>query len=158
MGEQTGQKADWRNGANGPRWSEKAPSGSSQRESVTPEEQDVPSQVAVNLTELLVRVDNDSDLLRELIEIFKEEYPRILQELRWHVSRKDMKSVEASSHALKGMVSGLSAMRAAAAAAHLENMGREGNTVGLTDALLRFENEVDTLLPELDKCATGVKT
>lgn len=35
------------------------------------------SQVAVNLTELLVRVDNDHDLLCELIGIFKEEFPRL---------------------------------------------------------------------------------
>ncbi len=40
------------------------------------------SQAAVNLPELLVRVDNDRELLCELIEIFKGDFPRLLQELQ----------------------------------------------------------------------------
>lgn len=66
------------------------------------------------------------------------------------VAREDMKSVEALSHALKGMLSGLSVMRAAAIAARLEEMGSEGKTSGLTDALTLFEREVADLIPELD--------
>ena len=37
------------------------------------------SQIGVNLPELLLRVENDHDLLCELIGIFKEEFPRLLQ-------------------------------------------------------------------------------
>ncbi len=40
------------------------------------------SQVGMNLPELLLRVENDLDLLNELIGIFKEEYPPLLQVLR----------------------------------------------------------------------------
>jgi HPt (histidine-containing phosphotransfer) domain-containing protein len=108
------------------------------------------SQVAVNLPELLVRVDNDHDLLCELIGIFKEEFPRILQSLKQSVAREDMKNVEATSHALKGMLSGLSVTQAAATASRLEQMAREGEKLGLTNALTLLENEVADLLPELD--------
>jgi len=69
------------------------------------------SQVAVNLPELLVRVDNDHDLLCELIGIFKEEFPRLLRSLQQCVVCGDMKNVVATSHALKGMLSGLSVTR-----------------------------------------------
>jgi HPt (histidine-containing phosphotransfer) domain-containing protein len=119
-------------------------------------QRDRSSQV-VNLTELLVRVDNDHDLLGELIGIFKEEFPHLLRSLRQSVACGDMKNVEATSHALKGMLSGLSVTRAAAMAAGLEQMAREGKTSGQTEALALFESEVADLLPELDACAEEAK-
>jgi HPt (histidine-containing phosphotransfer) domain-containing protein len=73
-----------------------------------------------------------------------------MQSLRQSVAREDMKNVEATSHALKGMLSGLSVTYAAAIAARLEQMAHEGKTSGLTDALTLLENEVVDLLPELD--------
>jgi HPt (histidine-containing phosphotransfer) domain-containing protein len=108
------------------------------------------SQGAVNLGELLTRVENDHELLCELIGIFKEDFPRLLQSLQQSVAREDMKHVEATSHALKGMLSGLSVTQAAATASRLEQMGREGKTSGLTSALTLLENEVADLLPELN--------
>ena len=111
---------------------------------------DRPALVAVNLDELLLRVENDLDLLGELIGIFREEFPRLLQCLQDSITREDMKNVEAASHALKGMLSGLSVTQAAATASRLEQMGREGKTSGLTDALTLLESEVAQLLPELD--------
>ena len=122
------------------------------------QQRDRSSEVAVNLPELLVRVDNDRDLLRELIEIFKEEFPRLLQQLQEHVVRKDMKSVENTSHGLKGMLSGLSAMRAAAVAARLELMAREGDASGMSDAVMLLEREVEHLLPELDVSITEAES
>jgi len=111
------------------------------------------SQDAVDLPDLLVRVDNDHDLLCELIEIFKEEFPRVLQSLQQSVVREDIRSVEVTSHALKGMLSGLSVTRAAAIASQLEQMAREGTSSGLTDVLTLLEREVANLLPELDTYA-----
>jgi HPt (histidine-containing phosphotransfer) domain-containing protein len=73
-----------------------------------------------------------------------------LQSLKQSVVREDIKNVEVTSHALKGMLSGLSVTRAAALAAGLEQMAREGKTSGLTEALALFESEVADLLPELD--------
>ena len=111
-------------------------------------------QDAVDLPDLLVRVDNDHDLLCELIGIFKEEFPRVLQSLQQSVVREDIRNVEVTSHALKGMLSGLSVTRAAAMAAQLEQMAREGTSSGLSDVLTHLEHEVANLLPELDAYAT----
>jgi|SRR5579872_3737512 len=110
-------------------------------------------QAAVNLTDLLARVENDRDLLRELVGIFKEDFPRLLQSLQESVAREDMKNVQDTSHALKGMLSGLSVMQAAATASRLEQMARGGITSGLTDALALLESQVAQLLPELDAYA-----
>jgi two-component system, sensor histidine kinase and response regulator len=114
------------------------------------QQDDHSSQVAVNLPELLIRVDNDRDLLRELIEIFKEEFPRLLQQLLEQIVRGDMKSVESTAHGLKGMLSGLSAMRAAGVAARIEQMGRERNSSRLNDEVALLEREVEKVSPELD--------
>jgi HPt (histidine-containing phosphotransfer) domain-containing protein len=120
------------------------------------EQRDRSSKVAVNLPELLVRVDNDRELLCELIGIFKEEFPRLLQALKESVAREDARQVEVTSHALKGMLSGFSVTRATAIATRLEQMGREGKVSGLNDALTLLEREVADLLPELDGYARGM--
>ena len=112
------------------------------------------SQAGVNLPELLKRVDHDRDLLCELIGIFKEEFPRHLEALRQSVANEDLKTAEAKSHALKGMLSGLSVTRAATIAARLEQMGREGRIAEFAETLALLESEVADLLPELDGYAT----
>jgi HPt (histidine-containing phosphotransfer) domain-containing protein len=43
----------------------------------------------VNFTELLERVDGDRELLRELLGIFKREFPRVFQQLRQAVAEQD---------------------------------------------------------------------
>jgi HPt (histidine-containing phosphotransfer) domain-containing protein len=115
-----------------------------------------PSHGAVNLSELLTRVENDHELLLELIDIFKKDLPCLLESLQKSVACEDMKNVEATSHALKGMLSGLSVTQAAATASRLEQMGREGRTPDLTDTLALLENELADLLPELDAYASEV--
>jgi HPt (histidine-containing phosphotransfer) domain-containing protein len=115
------------------------------------------SQVGVNLPELLLRVENDLNLLGELIVIFNEEFPRLLQSLRESIARGDTKNVEFTSHALKGILSGLSVTRAAALASQLEVMARERNSSGFSDVLTLLEREVEIFLPELDAYKTSTK-
>jgi HPt (histidine-containing phosphotransfer) domain-containing protein len=95
-------------------------------------------------------LENDHDLLCELIGIFKEEFPRLFESLQQSVALGDVKNVEATSHALNGMLSGLSVTQAASAASRLEQIAREGKTVELTDALILLEDRVTGLLTELD--------
>ncbi len=108
------------------------------------------SEVGVDLPDLLSRVENDLDLLSELVSIFKEEFPRLLQLLQHAVASKDLKTAEVTSHALKGMLSGLSATRAAAIASQIEQTSRDGKSSRLIESLTVLEHEVANLLPELD--------
>lgn len=116
------------------------------------------SQLVMNLPELLRRVDNDRELLGELVDIFKEEFPRQLELLRGHIGRRDFKQVEFTGHALKGMISGLSAKRAAATAAEIERMAREGDTSGLAETVEELVREVEQFLPELDASIGGTSS
>jgi hypothetical protein len=56
------------------------------------------------------------------------------------------------------MLSSLSAKPAASVAARLEQMGREGDISGLSDAVTLFEREIERLLPELDASITEAES
>ncbi|MEO8098132.1 MAG: Hpt domain-containing protein [Acidobacteriota bacterium] len=75
----------------------------------------------------MARVGGDTELLKELGELFMEEYPRILTELRAAYSKHDANGVERSAHGLKGSVANFGAQSAVDAAFRIEQMGRQGN-------------------------------
>jgi HPt (histidine-containing phosphotransfer) domain-containing protein len=110
---------------------------------------------AFNFADLLDRVENDRELLRDLLLIFKQDSPRHLLSLKEAVLHSEMKQVQASSHTLKGMLSNLSMDRAADAAANLEQIGRHGERAGLKDALTLLEQEVANLMPMVDSYLQG---
>jgi two-component system sensor histidine kinase/response regulator len=109
-------------------------------------------EATFSASELLERVDNDRDLLKELVEIFREEFPGQLVQLRGAVAQQDLRRVGVLAHALRGMFANLAATRAAAAAAQLERMGKDGVTQGLAQAFARLESESAAVLPLLDSC------
>jgi HPt (histidine-containing phosphotransfer) domain-containing protein len=110
-----------------------------------------------NFADLLARVEDDHELLRELLAIFKQDYPPQLLSLKEAVLRSEMKQVQASSHALRGMLSNLAMARAADAAANLEQLGRNGERAGLKDALALLERELSDLMQAVDSYLQGAR-
>jgi two-component system, sensor histidine kinase and response regulator len=110
-----------------------------------------------NIAELLERVDHDQELLRDLLNIFKEDFPRTMRSLESAVAAQDVKSSSRLSHSLKGMLASLGATRAAAASAKLEVLSSSGETASLKEALDALEREAASLLPELDAYMTEVR-
>jgi len=108
------------------------------------------SDPAVNLHELLARVDNDRELLRELVVLFKDDFPHQISALHGAIAEADLKTTERASHTLKGMLLSLAAARAVAAAAQLEQLARAQDAAALPSALKVLENEMALLLPELE--------
>ena len=104
----------------------------------------------LNIKELLSRVDNDHELVSELFFIFKLVFPSHLQRLSDAVANQSPKQVEAEGHTLKGMLLNLSATRAAALAADLENLGHQGKTAGMSEVLTGFRSETQTLLRQME--------
>jgi len=105
---------------------------------------------SINLGELLARVDNDRELLRELLSIFKREFPEHLRALQNAVAANDAVQAAGVSHTLKGMLANLAVTKAAASASRLERLARAGEISSLGDALAAFEKEVQGLLPEME--------
>jgi two-component system, sensor histidine kinase and response regulator len=108
-----------------------------------------PKEARINLTELMARVENDRDLLRELLGLFIEEFPGKLEALAKAVASGDLAQVRVLSHALKGALLNMSITQAAGQAAHLEQIAHNGQKEQLREAFAGFERQVKGLLPEL---------
>jgi len=115
------------------------------------------SDLTFDVAELLAHVENDHELLRDILRIFREEFPRQLHSLGEAVNSGDGKRVAFAAHTLKGMLSNLAAARMAAAAGLLEQMGRNGEKAGLLEAFAAFERDAAKLLSQLDACMAEVK-
>ena len=109
----------------------------------------MPSAI-IDMTELLARVEHDRQLMRDLLLIFKEEFPRHLQALRDAVNSGEGEKVAAEAHALKGMLSDLAANPAAAAAARIEQLGRNREVSQFQGAFCALEKISKELLLQLD--------
>lgn len=96
------------------------------------------------------RVDNDRELLHEILGMFKEDFPPTLAALKSAVQSADLKTSSAFSHKLKGMLSNLGAVAAAAAASRLESLASAKDAKSLADALAALERESQDFIHELD--------
>jgi two-component system sensor histidine kinase/response regulator len=110
----------------------------------------------IDLPELLARVENDRELICELLQIFKDEFPRRLQVLHQAVDSLDGEKVAAEAHSLKGMLSNLAAGPAASAAARLEQLGRNRAVSEFPEAFDALESISKELLLQLDTNMTEV--
>jgi two-component system sensor histidine kinase/response regulator len=72
------------------------------------------------------------DLLGELVNLFTDDSPRLVDRIRQAVMRKDADELEKAAHGLKGSVLNFGAKSVADIAQALETMGR-------TEILLRFK-------------------
>ncbi len=104
-----------------------------------------PRPPAFDAAEALERVDGDRELLAELVQIFREETPRMLTELRTFVASGDAKGVQHTAHTLRGSVSSFGARAAADAALALETMARNGTLVGAESQLTELEQRIADL-------------
>jgi HPt (histidine-containing phosphotransfer) domain-containing protein len=110
-----------------------------------------------NLSELLVRVDNDRELLLDLLGIFKEDFPKTMHSLQAAVGGCDCRNTACLSHTLKGMLSSLGAAPAAAAAGEIERLAKAERPMQLSEALEAFEQEAATLVPQIEAYMAEVR-
>jgi HPt (histidine-containing phosphotransfer) domain-containing protein len=91
----------------------------------------------------------DADLRTEIIEMFLEDCPVRVREIREAVTGKDARALVASAHALKGSAAYLSASIVRERAADLERAGREQNLDAAPALLTALDAAVAELLSEL---------
>jgi HPt (histidine-containing phosphotransfer) domain-containing protein len=96
------------------------------------------------------RVEGDRELLREVVELFISESPRLMEQVRHSIVAADSHGLERSAHALKGSVSNFGARSAQALAAQLEGMGRSGDLAGAGVVFTHLEVQIGWLLPALE--------
>jgi PAS domain S-box-containing protein len=98
----------------------------------------------------LNRVDGDRELLREVANLFYEDAPRLLIEVRNAIQRGDGNALERSAHTLKGSVGNFGARTASEAAFNLEQMGRNGDFARAPEVFAQLERQVNLLVPALE--------
>lgn len=96
-------------------------------------------------SELLVRVDGDTDLLLELIELFLQQSTSVMAELNNGILRNDSGVVERAAHKLKSSIALFGAQSASDALGSLEETAREGNFHGIEVIRDRAELELERL-------------
>ena len=99
--------------------------------------------------DILARVEGNRDLLAEMVDIFRAEWPRLLANLKHSVETGDATGVQEAAHAIKGTVGNFSGHAAAEAARALEVMGQQGVLTGTAAAVERLEREVGHLAQDL---------
>jgi HPt (histidine-containing phosphotransfer) domain-containing protein len=85
----------------------------------------------IDIDEAKKRLDGDVEILRELLEIFADELPRMMADIEAAITRDDARALQHSAHSLKGSAANLSAKSVTEAARVLELAGRDGNLNGV---------------------------
>jgi len=103
------------------------------------------SESGWNRAEALDRLGGDEDLFRELCQIFLEESPKSLEDLRRALANEEAPAVRRIAHTIKGEVGYLSASEAVRAARQLEDMGHDNNLAGASEVFDVLERELKML-------------
>ncbi|MFQ5515831.1 MAG: Hpt domain-containing protein [Myxococcota bacterium] len=99
--------------------------------------------------DFLQRVEGDMELARDLVELFLEDLPERMSDLRQALAGSNLELVHERAHSLKGSIANFSAHPAFEAARDLDELARSGIREGLDEAFARLENELQRAQREL---------
>ncbi len=98
-----------------------------------------------NKSETIERLGGDEELLRELIEVFVAESPKVLAKLRDAIYSSDADGVMRGAHSIKGELSCLGAVAATNTAQELETMGSDKEMAGAPEMFRNLEHETQAI-------------
>jgi CheY-like chemotaxis protein/HPt (histidine-containing phosphotransfer) domain-containing protein len=94
----------------------------------------------------LEQVEGDEKLLHEIMEIFMEEAPKLLSQLRESIAAGNLQLVERAAHKLKGQLGYLGATGAAQKSRELEDTGHRGDMGHARRLADELEREISGLM------------
>ena len=103
----------------------------------------------IDLGALSERVGSNTELMREIVQIFFDRYPAIMAKARQAVVARNFKEVERAAHSIRGYLVNFYARRASEAARELEIKGRLTDAGNIEEALSNVEHEIELLTPLL---------
>jgi CheY-like chemotaxis protein len=106
---------------------------------------------------MLRRLGGDAGLVRDIVVIFAEDCPRLVDVLRQAVAARDAAAIERGAHALKGSASNLGAGALVEAARALEVLGRLQALDGSRAALAHLQREANALLSAIARWLTTLE-
>lgn len=99
----------------------------------------------IDLGALSERVGSNTELIREIVQMFFDRYPAIMAKARQAVTARHFKEVERAAHSIRGYLVNFHAKRASEAARALEIKGRLSDVSGIEEAFTRLQDEIELL-------------
>jgi two-component system sensor histidine kinase/response regulator len=109
---------------------------------------------AANREAVLARTGGDVELLRELVALYRADYPRLVEEIRLAIRDGDAARLRRTAHTLKGVAGTFGAEQVCAAALRLEVMGRDGTLAGAAEVCAALEEALSRFEPVLAELAS----
>lgn len=103
------------------------------------------------------RVNRDIELLRDLVDLFEQQCPVLLEGIESAIRRSSYPDLQKLSHKLKGSLLQFSARQAASMASALEEMAKQRKVEGAEQALARLKAEIGRLMLALKGMIQGDK-
>ena len=122
------------------------------RDKATDKDSESPSVAqypVLNKTEILQRVGGDEVLLKEIVDLFIADHPRLVSEIRTAIREGDAQELEKAAHALKGSVGNFASESTFQAALRLETMGRNRDMAQAPEAMIILEDKIHQLREQL---------
>ena len=99
----------------------------------------------------LDRLQGDRGLLEEIVDVFREECPRLMAQARQAIAGGDAAQLRLAAHTLKGALVNFAAQDAVEAARRLEMLGKQGALAEAPQAFSELERQLERLRPVLDE-------
>jgi len=109
----------------------------------------------MDLPELLARVENDRELLTELLVMFRDELPGLLNTLHQAIYLGDLAQAARVAHTLKGMSANLSLRRGTALIKDVEQAAQIGDISLIKNRLVPLDSEIAAFLTAIDAFTVG---
>jgi|CXWL01.1.fsa_nt_gi HPt (histidine-containing phosphotransfer) domain-containing protein len=94
-------------------------------------------------------VGGSTDLLREIIEIFFDEYPKLIAGIQSSIESGRLVELRRFAHTLKGCLRYFGETQAGQLSLELEIMGRDGQTERATHVVGQLQTEMESVISEL---------
>jgi HPt (histidine-containing phosphotransfer) domain-containing protein len=101
--------------------------------------------------------EGDVELLKEIAEMFLEESPVLMYQMKEALNRGDGKALERAAHTIKGSVGNFAAQPAFDAALRVESIGRDSEMRNADQAYRKLEEEIARLKPVLTSLGRDAK-
>ncbi|MEY2496188.1 MAG: two-component system, sensor histidine kinase and response regulator [Verrucomicrobiota bacterium] len=99
--------------------------------------------------EMLAQCEGDEELMRELVSIFQENTPQIVQSIGDAIEKRDAPALAVSAHKLLSSLGAFGARQAGSLALRLERNGQENDFRGTKERFTELERETDRIYAAL---------
>ena len=107
--------------------------------------------IVLDIKKTLEQVGGDRELLKEIVDIYCQEYPKQLSRIQQAIDKNDTATVGEVAHTVKGTVGNFGAKSAFEAALSLEKIGKNGKLSETLSAFGALKEKLEQLEQELKK-------